>query len=122
MLHCPEVEFLSLSASCVAVSSAGPAPFSTCVQLWLITILGNCGCVAVACFLGVPSPIVINRGRQPNYWRNTRSEIDVCDVGSSDHLLLWIWRRGEKRAAGKELDVWCMFELARAEVDFGSKT
>jgi hypothetical protein len=27
----------------------------TCVQLRLITILGNCGCVAVATFLGVPS-------------------------------------------------------------------
>jgi hypothetical protein len=27
----------------------------TCVQLRLITILGNCGCVAVASFLGVPS-------------------------------------------------------------------
>jgi hypothetical protein len=30
----------------------------TCVQLRLITILGNCGCVAVASFLGVPSPLV----------------------------------------------------------------
>jgi hypothetical protein len=29
----------------------------TCVQLRLITILGNCGCVAVASFLGVPSPL-----------------------------------------------------------------
>jgi hypothetical protein len=28
----------------------------TCVQLRLITILGNFGCVAVASFLGVPSP------------------------------------------------------------------
>jgi hypothetical protein len=28
----------------------------TCVQLRLIRILGNCGCVAVASFLGVPSP------------------------------------------------------------------
>jgi hypothetical protein len=28
----------------------------TCVQLRLITVLGNCGCVAVASFLGVPSP------------------------------------------------------------------
>jgi hypothetical protein len=28
----------------------------TCVQLRLITILRNCGCVAVASFLGVPSP------------------------------------------------------------------
>jgi hypothetical protein len=31
-------------------------PRVTCVQLRLITILGNCGCVAVASFLGVPSP------------------------------------------------------------------
>jgi hypothetical protein len=30
----------------------------TCVQLRLITILGSCGCVAVASFLGVPSPLV----------------------------------------------------------------
>jgi hypothetical protein len=29
----------------------------TCVQLGLITILGNCGCVAVASFLGVPSAL-----------------------------------------------------------------
>jgi hypothetical protein len=28
----------------------------TCAQLRLIRILGNCGCVAVASFLGVPSP------------------------------------------------------------------
>jgi hypothetical protein len=28
----------------------------TCVQLKLITVLGNCGCVAVAIFFGVPSP------------------------------------------------------------------
>jgi hypothetical protein len=28
----------------------------TCVELRLIAILGNCGCVAVASFLGVPSP------------------------------------------------------------------
>jgi hypothetical protein len=28
----------------------------TCVQLRLVTILGNCGCVTVASFLGVPSP------------------------------------------------------------------
>jgi hypothetical protein len=27
----------------------------TCVQLRLITILGNCGCVAVASILGVPT-------------------------------------------------------------------
>jgi hypothetical protein len=30
----------------------------TCVQLRLITILGNCGCVAVASFLGVPLPLL----------------------------------------------------------------
>jgi hypothetical protein len=29
----------------------------TCVQLRLITFLGNCRCVAVASFLGVPSPL-----------------------------------------------------------------
>jgi hypothetical protein len=29
----------------------------TYVQLRLITVLGNCGCVAVASFLGVPSPL-----------------------------------------------------------------
>jgi hypothetical protein len=30
----------------------------TCVQLRLITILGKCGCVAVASFLDVSSPLV----------------------------------------------------------------
>jgi hypothetical protein len=29
----------------------------TCVQLKLITVLGNCGCVAVASFLGEPSAL-----------------------------------------------------------------
>jgi hypothetical protein len=29
----------------------------TCVQVRLITILGNRGCVAVASFFGVPSPL-----------------------------------------------------------------
>jgi hypothetical protein len=29
-----------------------------CVQLGLITVLGNCGCVAVASFLGVPSALL----------------------------------------------------------------
>jgi hypothetical protein len=32
---------------------------ATCVQLRLITILGNCGCVAVASFLGVSWPLYI---------------------------------------------------------------
>jgi hypothetical protein len=32
----------------------------TCVQLRLTTILGNCGCVAVARFLGVTSPLMLH--------------------------------------------------------------
>jgi hypothetical protein len=32
----------------------------TCVQLRPITILVNCGCVAVASFLGVPSFLVLS--------------------------------------------------------------
>jgi hypothetical protein len=39
-----------------AVSSICAALFSKCVQLRPITILGICGCVSVASFLGVPSP------------------------------------------------------------------
>jgi hypothetical protein len=34
----------------------------TCVQLRLIAILGNCGCVAVVSFLRVPSPLQRKRG------------------------------------------------------------
>jgi hypothetical protein len=34
----------------------------TCVHLRLITVLGNCGCVAVASFFGVPSPLVSQKG------------------------------------------------------------
>jgi hypothetical protein len=30
---------------------------ATCAQLRLIAILGNCGCVTVASFLGVPLPL-----------------------------------------------------------------
>jgi hypothetical protein len=61
---------------------------------------------------------------QTKHWRNTFSEIDVCDVGSSDHLLLRLWRRAEKRVAVKELDVWCVcvFDKTRGELDFGSKS
>jgi hypothetical protein len=33
----------------------------TCVRLRLITILGNCGCVAVASFLGVGRPLRQNK-------------------------------------------------------------
>jgi hypothetical protein len=40
----------------------------TCVQLWLITILGNCGCVTVASFLGVPSPL--QQHSRWNSWTN----------------------------------------------------
>jgi hypothetical protein len=32
----------------------------TCVQLGLIAILGNCGCVTVASFLGVPSSLALS--------------------------------------------------------------
>jgi hypothetical protein len=39
----------------------------TCVQLRLITVLGHCGCVAVASFLGVPSPL---ETRKSNRARN----------------------------------------------------
>jgi hypothetical protein len=31
----------------------------TCVQLRLITLLGNCGCVWVASFLGVPPALLV---------------------------------------------------------------
>jgi hypothetical protein len=31
-----------------------------CLQLWLITIFGNCGCVTVVSFLGVPSPLIFS--------------------------------------------------------------
>jgi hypothetical protein len=84
MLRCLGVEFLSLSSSCVAVFSICAAPFSiicspqvVCMykgwaftalaprptvvycafHLRLITVLGYCGCVAVASFLGVPPPL-----------------------------------------------------------------
>jgi hypothetical protein len=48
------------SASCVAIALPFPK-FALLhsvphVQLSLITILGNCGCVAITSFLGVPSP------------------------------------------------------------------
>jgi hypothetical protein len=39
----------------------------TRVQLWLITILGNRGCVAVASFLDVPSPLEKYYHIKPEY-------------------------------------------------------
>lgn len=47
--------------------------------------------------------------------------IHVCQVGSSGHLLLWVWRRVEKRGGCEELDLCCVFELTRCAVDLGSK-
>lgn len=47
--------------------------------------------------------------------------IHVCHVGSIGHLLLRVWRRVEKRGGCEELDLCCVFELARCAVDLGSK-
>jgi hypothetical protein len=49
----------------------------TCVQLRLITILGNCGCVAVASFLGVPSPLDPEYGGCMFFW-NVCSHLLDC--------------------------------------------
>jgi hypothetical protein len=54
-LRCLEVEFLSLYASCVAVSSISAAPFSNVCSTKADNNSQNCGCVAVASFLGMPS-------------------------------------------------------------------
>jgi hypothetical protein len=54
---------------------------NTCVQLRLITILGNCGCVAVASFLGVPSPSEpanIPIGHAPYAYLNSFSAVIQC--------------------------------------------
>jgi hypothetical protein len=58
----------------------------TRIQLRLITLLGNCGCVAVASFLGVPSPLdlvesfrrtVNGRGLNPPYLRDAACGVDT---------------------------------------------
>jgi hypothetical protein len=48
--------------------------------------------------------------------------INVCRVGSSGHLLMWVWRRVEKRGGCEELDLSCVFALTRCAVGLGSKT
>jgi hypothetical protein len=59
------------------VLSIWAGPFSNIyVQLRLITLFGNCGCVAFASFLGVPSPLQASRNVHINIrswplrWRN----------------------------------------------------
>jgi hypothetical protein len=39
------------------------------------------------------------------------SGIDVCHVGSIDHLLQGLWRQAEKRGACDRADVWCACEV-----------
>jgi hypothetical protein len=53
MPRCLEVEFLRLVA--LSFPQFALLHSVTCVQLWLIKILGNCGCVVFASFLGVPT-------------------------------------------------------------------
>jgi hypothetical protein len=57
MLCCLEVEFLVFLRIVLPFPQFALLHSVTCVQLRLITILGNCGCVAVASFLDVPSPL-----------------------------------------------------------------
>jgi hypothetical protein len=49
-----------------------------CVQFRLTTILGNCGCVAVASFLGVPSPLNI---KWPRNWRSFINKFQLVGRG-----------------------------------------
>jgi hypothetical protein len=49
----------------------------TCVQLRLIIVLGNCGCVAVASFLEVPSPL------------DLRSLATSVIISSQDIIFFW---------------------------------
>jgi hypothetical protein len=58
MLRCLEIEFLSLSASCITVSSICAAPFTNMCSTQADYNLGNRGSVAVASFLGVPSALI----------------------------------------------------------------
>jgi hypothetical protein len=46
-----------IEATALQFPQYAPLHSLPCVQVRLITVLGNCGCVAVASFLGVPSPL-----------------------------------------------------------------
>jgi hypothetical protein len=52
--------FRELRCNCVAFPQFAPLHSVPRVQINLKTILGNCGCVAVASFVGVPSPLELN--------------------------------------------------------------
>jgi hypothetical protein len=64
-IHNARVKCLFVVLSCLCQIEETALPFPqyallhsvTCVQLRLITVLGNCGCVAVSSFVGVPSPL-----------------------------------------------------------------
>jgi hypothetical protein len=75
----------------------------TCVQLRLITNLGNCGCVAVASFLGVPSPLVSHTCAWP------KVRVAVSRVGTVLFLYGGCWSarlpRGKTRVVGQSNSV-----------------
>jgi hypothetical protein len=57
IFRCQEIEFLSLSERALPYPQFALLPSVTWVQLRLIKVFGNCGCVVVASFLGEPSAI-----------------------------------------------------------------
>jgi hypothetical protein len=57
MLSCLEVEFLSLPRVALLFLKFALLHSVPHVQLSLVTILRNCGCIAVAILLGVPLPL-----------------------------------------------------------------
>jgi hypothetical protein len=57
MFRCLETEFLVCPLVTLPFPQFALLHLLTCLQLRLITILGNRGCVAVASFLGVPSAL-----------------------------------------------------------------
>jgi hypothetical protein len=60
MHRCLVVEFLSLPRVALPCPQFALLHSVTFVQLRLITIFGNCGCVAVASFIGVPPALMVH--------------------------------------------------------------
>jgi hypothetical protein len=91
MLLCLEVQFFSLSGSCVAVYSNCAAPFSNMCSTWAYNSCRKsrlpCGCKFPSCVLdNVPDACQLQRWSYMNFLT-----MRTCSMGSlSPHALYWV--------------------------------
>jgi hypothetical protein len=94
MLRCLGAEFLSLSVSCVAISSICVAPFSSTSSTQADNnsrkLRFRFGCVAVARFLGVPSPLQLGTISDYKATQITRTHTSIPSLLQSRLVVAWL--------------------------------